>query len=40
MLGIDLVNVNKFKKKSNILKIFTERELKHARESKDIYISL
>ena len=40
MLGIDLVSVNKFKKKSNILKIFTEKELAHIRESKDFNMSL
>lgn len=40
MLGIDLVSVNKFKKKSNILKIFTKKELYHARESKDFNMSL
>lgn len=40
MLGIDLVSVNKFKKKSSILKIFTEKELAHARRSKDFNMSL
>ncbi|WP_306483207.1 NAD(P)H-hydrate dehydratase [Anaerococcus sp.] len=40
MIGIDLVSVNKFKKKSKVLKIFTEKELAHARESKDFNMSL
>lgn len=40
MLGIDLVSVNKFKEKSNIIKIFTEKELDHARESKNFDMSL
>lgn len=40
MLGIDLVSVNKFKKKSSILKIFTEKELAHARRSKDFNMCL
>lgn len=40
MLGIDLVSVNKFKKKSNVLKIFTEKELAHASGGKDFNMSL
>lgn len=40
MLGIDLVSVNNFKKRSKILKIFTEKELAHARENKDFNMSL
>ncbi len=40
MLGIDLVSINKFKEKSNILKIFTEKELDHASQSKNFVMSL
>ena len=40
MLGIDLVSINKFKEKSNILKIFTEKELDHASQSKNFDMSL
>lgn len=40
MLGIDLVSINKFKEKSNILKIFTEEELDHASQSKNFDMSL
>lgn len=40
MLGIDLVSVNKFKRKSYILKIFSDKELAHAKSSKDFNMSL
>ena len=40
MLGIDLVSINKFKEKYNILKIFTEKELDHASQSKNFVMSL